>query len=200
MTFATNEYSKAVEELATRYGTTSEKVTTLLPQFQSYIMQLQNAKLVGQLFDGVASTVAGAFDTMGKAFAETIRWGKSFTKAMTEMFRNMVSELISLIMSFIVKLLALKLISTLFGIALPGSGPAVSAGLGKMLGLADGGIVTGPTLAMVGEAGPEAVIPLDRMSGMGQQTIYIDLDGRRIAESTMRNMPSVLRVQTGILT
>jgi hypothetical protein len=33
--------------------------------------------------------------------------------------------------------------------------------------LANGGIVTGPTLAMIGEAGPEAVIPLDRMGGMG---------------------------------
>ena len=32
--------------------------------------------------------------------------------------------------------------------------------------LADGGIVTGPTLAMIGERGPEAVIPLNR-GGMG---------------------------------
>jgi hypothetical protein len=33
--------------------------------------------------------------------------------------------------------------------------------------LAEGGIVTGPTLAMIGEAGPEAVIPLSKMGGMG---------------------------------
>jgi hypothetical protein len=33
--------------------------------------------------------------------------------------------------------------------------------------LAEGGIVTGPTLAMVGEKGPEAVIPLSKMGGMG---------------------------------
>lgn len=33
--------------------------------------------------------------------------------------------------------------------------------------LAQGGIVTSPTLAMVGEAGPEAVIPLDRLGQMG---------------------------------
>lgn len=33
--------------------------------------------------------------------------------------------------------------------------------------LANGGIVTGPTLAMIGEAGPEAVVPLDRLGGMG---------------------------------
>jgi len=36
--------------------------------------------------------------------------------------------------------------------------------------LGDGGIVTGPTLAMIGEAGPEAVIPLDRGGLMGGGT------------------------------
>ena len=38
--------------------------------------------------------------------------------------------------------------------------------------LADGGIVTGPTLALIGEAGPEAVIPLDRAGGMGGGSTY----------------------------
>lgn len=33
--------------------------------------------------------------------------------------------------------------------------------------LADGGIVTRPTLALIGEAGPEAVVPLSRGGGMG---------------------------------
>lgn len=33
--------------------------------------------------------------------------------------------------------------------------------------LAAGGIVTGPTMALIGEAGPEAVIPLSKMGGMG---------------------------------
>jgi ElaB/YqjD/DUF883 family membrane-anchored ribosome-binding protein len=42
--------------------------------------------------------------------------------------------------------------------------------------LANGGIVTGPTLAMIGEAGPEAVIPLDRMGGMGTN-VTINVNG-----------------------
>ena len=36
-----------------------------------------------------------------------------------------------------------------------------------------GGIVTRPTLGLIGEAGPEAVIPLDRLSGMGGITINV---------------------------
>lgn len=42
--------------------------------------------------------------------------------------------------------------------------------------LADGGIVTGPTLALIGEAGPEAVIPLDRM-GTGGNNVVINVNG-----------------------
>ena len=37
-----------------------------------------------------------------------------------------------------------------------------------MLGFAEGGIVTRPTFAMVGESGAEAIIPLSRMGGMGR--------------------------------
>jgi hypothetical protein len=33
--------------------------------------------------------------------------------------------------------------------------------------MAAGGIVTGPTMALIGEAGPEAVIPLDKLGNIG---------------------------------
>ena len=33
--------------------------------------------------------------------------------------------------------------------------------------MADGGIVTGPTTAVIGEAGPEAVIPLNQLGRFG---------------------------------
>ena len=42
--------------------------------------------------------------------------------------------------------------------------------------LAAGGIVTGPTLAMIGEAGPEAVVPLNRAGGMGP-SVTINVTG-----------------------
>lgn len=39
--------------------------------------------------------------------------------------------------------------------------------------LAEGGIVNSPTLAMIGEAGPEAVVPLDRLNNGGGITINV---------------------------
>jgi phage-related protein len=39
--------------------------------------------------------------------------------------------------------------------------------------LAEGGIVTSPTLAMIGERGPEAVVPLNRANGVGGITVNV---------------------------
>ena len=44
-------------------------------------------------------------------------------------------------------------------------------------GFANGGIVTGPTLAMVGEKGPEAIIPLSQLGGMGGGGVTVNVTG-----------------------
>jgi phage-related minor tail protein len=43
--------------------------------------------------------------------------------------------------------------------------------------MANGGIVTSPTLAVIGEAGPEAVVPLDRMGSIGGNNVTINVNG-----------------------
>lgn len=43
--------------------------------------------------------------------------------------------------------------------------------------LAEGGIVNSPTLAMIGERGPEAVVPLDRYNGGGGNNVTIHVNG-----------------------
>ena len=43
----------------------------------------------------------------------------------------------------------------------------------KIPRLAEGGIVSSPTLALIGESGPEAVVPLDRMNTGGGVTINV---------------------------
>jgi TP901 family phage tail tape measure protein len=63
--------------------------------------------------------------------------------------------------------------------------------------LAKGGIVTGPTLALIGEAGPEAVIPLDQYGG-GTQTIIVELDGAVLTRAVAPRLVDQLRVRTGL--
>ena len=59
-----------------------------------------------------------------------------------------------------------------------------------------GGIVTRPTLGIVGEKGPEAIIPLDQMGNM--MTIIIELDGREISKAIMPYATQEIRARTGI--
>ena len=53
--------------------------------------------------------------------------------------------------------------------------------------MADGGIVTRPTQALIGEAGAEAVIPLDRMGNMGQR-VTINVAGSVISEGQLQSV------------
>ena len=58
---------------------------------------------------------------------------------------------------------------------------SVAGWLGNIPGFAAGGIVTGPTLARIGEAGPEAVVPLDKLGkgGSGRGPDGAGLHGRQ---------------------
>jgi TP901 family phage tail tape measure protein len=61
--------------------------------------------------------------------------------------------------------------------------------------MADGGIVTGPTLAMIGEAGSEAVIPLDRAGsfGGGDMTVNITMPAGSDGDDVVRALQSYQR-------
>jgi hypothetical protein len=72
-------------------------------------------------------------------------------------------------------------------------GSAVGRGLSRIPGLAEGGIVTRPTLAMVGEGGePEAVIPLSKMGQMGGGSVNITINGAIDPEATARQIRRIL--------
>jgi ribosomal protein S21 len=53
--------------------------------------------------------------------------------------------------------------------------------------LAEGGIVTRPTNALIGEAGAEAVIPLDRMGSFGT-TVNVNVAGSVISEGELQSV------------
>lgn len=67
-------------------------------------------------------------------------------------------------------------------------------------GLAHGGIVTRPTLALVGERGPEAVVPLNRRDalrsveiGSVQITVYEATDPQKVARLVQRTVTDTVR-------
>lgn len=81
----------------------------------------------------------------------------------------------------------------------PPPGSSNPGKIGPIPKLAAGGIVTRPTLALVGEAGPEVVAPLGSMGGLGSQTIIIELDGRELSRRVLREMPGQVRLKLGVV-
>lgn len=73
---------------------------------------------------------------------------------------------------------------------LPGIG-GKEFGFPKIPELAKGGIVNRPTLALIGEAGPEAVVPLSK--GRGYGGINITINGAVDAEGTARSIQRILQ-------
>ena len=92
------------------------------------------------------------------------------------------------------------------------AGPAGGFGGPMGMPMATGGLVTGPTRALIGEAGPEAVIPLDRLDRMmgggsgnsTEQVINLNFDsinigaGNAVTATEVRDimeaqMPSIIR-------
>jgi len=63
--------------------------------------------------------------------------------------------------------------------------PGINTKKGDLIALASGGIVTSPTMALIGEAGPEAVIPLSGSGIGGNITITINNAGSVIAEADL---------------
>ena len=69
---------------------------------------------------------------------------------------------------------------------------------GALSFFADGGIVTGPTLGVLGEAGTEAIIPLDRLHqfmGNSPTTVNVLLDGEVLTTSVLSHANGVLNLQ-----
>jgi hypothetical protein len=114
---------------------------------------------------GVVQFVFGAVKT---GFAELANLGKAIFDGIGGAFKGVINAVISAMekgLNF-----AIKGLNTILDGIDKAAGPWVNFGSipeVKLPRLAEGGIVTSPTIAMIGERGPEAVIPLSRAGGMG---------------------------------
>ena len=102
------------------------------------------------VFNGLRDLASKIFDGIGGAFKGVI---------------NAVISALEKGLNF-----AIKGLNTILDGIDKAAGPWVNFGTipdVKLPRLAEGGITTGPTIAMIGERGPEAVIPLDRLGSMG---------------------------------
>jgi len=75
------------------------------------------------------------------------------------------------------------------GTSAPGRSIEYAPGLFAYVPFAEGGIVTSPVMGLVGEAGPEAIIPLDRMNNLTGGDVYVTVtsaDPQAVVEALRR--------------
>ena len=186
LTFATqfqNDFSLALSATETMVGSWATKVE------QSFTSAMKSAVLsVASLASAAGQTLAGIGTSVGNWANNNKSWLAPLGLAAGAAGLTIATGGTDLIAG---------------GIAAAGSALAgIGASLAAVPAMATGGIVSAPTLAMIGEAGPEAVIPLDRLgsvmgnmssgsaggnSGSGQSIIInltSKLDGRTLARSS----------------
>ena len=116
---------------------------------------------------GVALVVAyKKFDT----FRAVINYVINSVAKNFEFMANAFITMINVVIKGINLIKPGKDIGTLGQISLGRVGDDAGGGTGSIRGfeaMATGGIVTSPTMALIGEAGPEAVIPLNKVGGLG---------------------------------
>ena len=107
----------------------------------------------------VSRDVVGALDSMYQAMQN----GDSFGKAFGDMLGKIVEQLIMVVAQAAI----FALIMESFGMPVGGGGGGGFMSIFKsLLGVpehAAGGITTGPSLGIIGEAGPEAIMPLSKL-------------------------------------
>lgn len=119
-------------------------------------------------FDGFRNLVDGVFKFLKTAVGVWVDGVKVYFSTVYAIFKTLFNGIASLWNNTIGKL-AFKAPSWVPGIG--GKGFEVP----NIPMLAEGGIVTSPTLAMIAERGPEAVVPLDRYNGGGGNvTIHVN--------------------------
>ena len=175
-----DEKTKTLDDTLKTFGTTMQGLEPIFEETTGAFAGMEEQIAL------IPQTSANAFDrarffiddfstSLQSAFEAVLVNGESFIKVFGNMIKAMIAKLLAAAAAAIVLSIAL---SAVFpgGFALSSGGDLLTgAGLakglfGKMTGipmLAEGGIVTGPTLAMIGEGdGPEAVIPLDKLGSM----------------------------------
>jgi phage-related protein len=165
-----NEVWQAISDFITPIweaikGTVQAGWTWLKTKFQEFTEPIRKAW--NGLWDGLASGVTTAWESVKNTVKQSINW---------------IIEKINVVIN------AINAVAQKGAKVIGFNAPQIP----NIPMLAKGGIVNSPTLAMIGEAGPEAVVPLSKMGGMGMGGMTVIINNpefrTRDDETRMRRM------------
>lgn len=162
-------------------------------ELEAFAQQQENIK---SLTEDLSNTFGQFGNMIQSTFAQALQSSDGFFKTFVEGSKQAFKAM----MAQVAAMLAMKVLLSAIGL---GSFSELGGGLGKFLGglgipgLANGGLATGATIAMVGEgqgtsiANPEVIAPLDRLKSMigqgnGSIEVFGSISGQDILLSSTR--------------
>lgn len=155
-------FTKVKEGIVASWNAVKNVATTIWNGIKDTVLGV--AEGIGDGIKGYINFYVSAFTTGFKAIGKVV---DTIMDGVSSTIKGMVNTVLSAI-NFLIRGLNKIDFSIPSWVPLVG-GKSFGINIPQIPYLAKGGIVTGPTLAMIGEAGPEAVIPLNssRASGYG---------------------------------
>jgi len=145
-----------------------------------------------------------SWDTMKEVAGAVWHFMEGIGSGIADLFRGVVNEIKTLMNEAIGAInTIIKALNSILSFKLPSflGGGKVGITIPQIPQLADGGIVNSPTLALIGEAGPEAVVPLSK-GGMSGMNITINVAGSVVQEQdlavSVRDQIAILMRRRGL--
>jgi hypothetical protein len=119
--------------------------------------------------EGFANTISQQVTGGLMSMWDAMENGESPLKALGNFFADLLKQLAAAVLQAIIFQTVMSALG--FGAVAGGGGGGLVGGIGKIFGFAEGGIVSQPTLSMVGEGGQsEAIMPLNKLGNMMNST------------------------------
>ena len=175
----TNIFSKLGSWFGERWNDITNALANVSAWFGNMFTSAYNA--VKNAFSSIGSFFSGVWDTVKSIFVNA---GQMVGSAVGGAFRSAVNAVLGTIENVVNGFIGMinGVLDTVRG--LPGLGWVGSVGYVSLPRLARGGIVDSPTVAMIGEAGKEAVVPLEN-------TGFIQTLGRVVSSAVVNAMAGV---------
>ncbi len=166
-------WSKTWETIGNFYYTHAERIKQITHKVVAVLESIGEAVIeVVKFFVEMPVKIINA---LAGLLTEMVNFGKNIVKAIIEGITSAPGAIIKAI-----------------GKLIPGGG--IIHSIGHILGLAEGGIVSQPTLAVIGEAGPEAVVPLKGIKGASASDVKPLITGTATASTAAPNNNSGPRI------
>lgn len=133
-------------------------------RMKGFKMESDKVDELAQSYENFAKMLSGSVTDGLMSIFNAMEQGQSPLEAIGQMFRNIAMSIAAAVIQasiFEAILTAFPELKAVFA-----AGGALQSAFGYSGPRAVGGITNGPSMALIGEAGPEAVIPLSKLSGM----------------------------------